>query len=311
MQVVASFMSRLLGSFCFGLLEFELGKAGRDASENLGIERRLHLLRLHTKAARTLAMTTFLARRAVGYATREHLLAGMALVVRHGRGAPCVPRVSVGVLFPLGRVTRTIGAANVAARLALLVAAVEQSVADVAGTADALPRLLVDEILGRTLGVARQGRQLLRARVRIRDNVAVARARAAVLLEAGLDVLAGGSTLGLGAARRAADALGAARVLALGALAVLAKGGVADVAGAADAHADRLLDTEHVALGRLPLAEVELEAEALAELAGALRVDVDLGHRLDALDVLVARLGRIVLGLSVVAQRLDHEFKCR
>ena len=70
-------------------------------------------------------------------------------------------------------------------------------------------------------------------------------------------------------------------MLAAGTLGRRAESRVAPVALAVDAHADRLLDAQHVALGGVPLARLDLQAVAGAQLLRTLLVHLrpgDLGR---------------------------------
>lgn len=158
------------------------------------------------------------------------------------------------------RVPGTVGAADVLAAVARLGAG-EEDLALAAVPADALPGLPVVEVLAAGLGgpLEHDG---LGGRVPVGDDGGLLGA----LLDDGRALLAALLLLGLGALRGHARALLAARVLALGALLAQAERGAAEVALAVHAHPDGLLHAEGVALGRVPLAGLQLQAVHLAEL---------------------------------------------
>jgi len=153
----------------------------------------------------------------------------------------------------------------VLAPAASLVAGREEFLALATIPPNPLARLLMHQVLTSLLARAGQDHLLLRE-VPVRDDGLVLGA----LLEQGGPLPAALLPLGLGALGRAALALLAARVLAARALLGEAEGVAALVALAVDAHADRLLDAQGVALGRVPLARLDLQAVALAELLGPL-----------------------------------------
>ena len=79
-----------------------------------------------------------------------------------------------------------------------------------------------------------------------------------VLLRQGLPLLPIGLLLGLVPLGRVPGALLTANVLATGTLGRGAESRVAPMTFAVDTHADRLLDTQNVAVGRVPLARLDL-----------------------------------------------------
>lgn len=151
----------------------------------------------------------------------------------------------------------------------------EELLALAAVPADSLPGLPVDEVLAAALGGSFEN-VLLVAEVPVGDDGRVLGA----VLEDGGPLLAALLPLGFGSLGGDAGALLAARVLALGALLSEAERGAADVALAVDAHLDRLLDTEDVALGLVPVIGLQLDAIELAKLLRPLIKDLpsrDLG----------------------------------
>lgn len=186
------------------------------------------------------------------------------------------------------RIARTIRAADMAAARASLAPTGEEGLALVAGPADTLARLLVDQVLPSSLGRLGELEVGLVVNTPVGDN---GRVRGG-LLGLGGPALAAGLLLLLGALGRVASALLAPDVLAARAFLGYTKRGVAQVAVAADAHADRLLGAEGGSLGRPPFAGVDLEAESLAELLGALLVELATRHTGDAFGDLGFGLGR-------------------
>lgn len=177
------------------------------------------------------------------------------------------------------RIARTIRAAEVPAASASLTPTGEQGLALVAGPADSLARLPVDQILASSLG------RLGQLEVGLVVNPPVGgdgRVRGR-LLGLGGPALAASLLLLLTALGRVAGALLATDVLAVGAFLGYTKRGVAQMAVASDAHADRLLGAESGSLGRPPFAGVDLEPESLAELLGTLLVELAPRHSGDAL----------------------------
>ena len=145
---------------------------------------------------------------------------------------------------------------------------------------DTLTRLLVDQILSTRLA------GLLEDKLPVVEILEVVVGHDGLVLLIRLHQrgppLAAGYDLGLGALGRVARALCAADVAAAGALLCCAESRATLVAGAADAHADGLVDAQDgVAVGSggglLPLSRLDLEAEALAEPLGALLEELRLG----------------------------------
>lgn len=184
------------------------------------------------------------------------------------------------------RVARTVRAADMAAASAILAAAGKQGVALVAGPADTLARLLVDQVLAARLG----GLGQLEVNLLVDAPVGHDGRVRGLLLSLGGATLAAGLLLLLGPLGRVASALLAAGVRAAGALLGYAERSIAQVAVAAHAHADGLLGAESGALGRPPLAGGDREAETLAEQLGALLEELAPGDPGDA-------LGELVVGL--------------
>lgn len=207
-------------------------------------------------------------------------------------------RLAVSVDMSRGfnvRVSGTVGAAVVAALGACLAASGKERLALVAGSANPLSGLLVNEILSSSLAGALEDDVLGVLRI-----VRVVGDDGSVLLlglEDGGALLPARDALGLGPLGRVADALGATDVLAGRALFGGGEGSVALVARSVNTHADGLLDAESGALGGDPLALLNLEAESLAQLSGALLKQLGSGHLDDALEVLVLALGRLLGGL--------------
>ena len=73
-----------------------------DSLQNLRIVRRLNLSRHLALALTAPPMATSFARRAERRTTRIDIVAGVAEVMWHGRGAKCVTGVAVGVFILLG-----------------------------------------------------------------------------------------------------------------------------------------------------------------------------------------------------------------
>ena len=145
----------------------------------------------------------------------------------------------------------------------------------------ALPaRTSQDDLLARQVPVGNDGRVL------------------GALLVHGGPLLAALELLGLGALGRLALALLAARVLAAGALLDQAEVVAALVALAVDAHADGLLHAERMALGRMPLARRDVDAEPLAELFGPLLIDLASRHSDSTIGRLWSSLGRFEGGFA-------------
>lgn len=168
---------------------------------------------------------------------------------------------------------------------ACLVSRSEEVLAAAAGPAHTLARLLVNQILSSGLGGTSENEVLLALRVPVGDNGGVLgtflddlSALLPALLPLGLGLL-GGNT----------RALLASRMLALGALLGSSERGVALVAFAVDTHLDGLFNTESMALGRVPLARLQLQAIELTELLGTFLKQ--LGAR-DLLGIGVHSLGR-------------------
>ena len=134
-----------------------------------------------------------------------------------------------------------------------------------AASSNALPGFLVDEVL-----TARPARLLELhvplGRVPVGEDGCVL----GTFLEEDSTAFPALLLLRLGALGWHAWALLAADMLAVGALPGETKESIAVVALAVNPHADGLLDTEGIALGRVPLGWLDLQAEALAELLGAL-----------------------------------------
>jgi hypothetical protein len=145
----------------------------------------------------------------------------------------------------------------------------EQALALTARPANALPGLPVVQILTTRLGRPLED-HLLWSRVPVGDDWG----RLGSLLEDGSPLLAAFLSLGLGALRRDTGALLAARVLAARAFAAQAKRGVAKMALPVHTHSDGLLYAESMALGRVPLARLQLEAVQLAKFLCSFREDL-------------------------------------
>lgn len=173
------------------------------------------------------------------------------------------------------RIPRAVGTTGVGAALAHLDVRGEELLALAAVSADPLPGLPVDEVLAAALGRSLEN-VLLVAEIPVGDDGRVLGA----VLEDGGALLAALLPLGFGSLGGDAGALLAARVLALGALLSEAERGAANVALAVHAHLDRLLDTEDVALGLVPVIGLQLDAIELAKLLRPLIKDLasrDLG----------------------------------
>lgn len=233
----------------------------------------LDALRQGARAVGTLEVLALGAGSAVGGIGWELGLADDAGEARYRLGAKDVAGVADGVLVLLCRIARTVGAADVLAARAGLVARDKELVALAAVAAQALARLLVDEVLAAVLGRDTQNNGLARG-VPVGDDGSV---RLLLLEDLGA-AFAAGNLLGLGALGRVPRALLAAHMLALGAFLGRAELGVALVAHAVDAHADGLVDPQGIALDRVPFAGLDFEAEPFAELAGTLFMQLHAWH---------------------------------
>ena len=185
------------------------------------------------------------------------------------------------------RVSGAIRAAYVAAAGAGLAPTGEHCVALVAVPAHTLAGLLVDQVLATGL------RRLCQLEVGLLINTPIGhngRVRGE-LLGLGRAALTAGLLLLLGTLGRVASALLASGVRTVRTLLGHTEGSVAQMAVAPDAHANRLLGAESSTLGRPPLAGIDLEAEALAELLSALLIDLAPGDPGDALGDLGFDLG--------------------
>ena len=162
-----------------------------------------------------------------------------------------------------------------------------------AASSNALPGFLVDEVLAARLARLLQLNVLL-GRVPVGDDGWVL----GTFLEEGCTAFPALLLLRLGALGWRAWALFAADMLAVGALPGETKESVAVVALAVHPHADGLLDAEGIALGRIPLGWLDLEAEALAEFLGALLEELRSGYQGSLHDGLLCRLALIRLSRS-------------
>lgn len=138
---------------------------------------------------------------------------------------------------------------------ALLDASGEQFRTVAARSSDSLSRFLVNQVL--TPCLSRPSKyDLLRRRVVINGDRRILGA----LLEDGSPSLAARNLLGLGSLGRVARALFAADVLAVRvrALPRRSEGGTAIVADPVDTHANRLLNSQSLTLGRMPFARLDL-----------------------------------------------------
>jgi hypothetical protein len=158
------------------------------------------------------------------------------------------------------RVARAISTTGVLAAFARLGAG-EESFTLAAYSSDALPGLPVNEILAAGLGRPLED-DLLGRRVPVGNDGRVL----GTLLEDGGPLLAALLPLGLGALRRHPRALLAALMLALGTLLAKAKRSVAEMALPVHTHADGFLYPKSVALRRVPLAGLDLQAVQFADL---------------------------------------------
>lgn len=164
------------------------------------------------------------------------------------------------------RIPRAFRATDVLASLASLVSRSEEALAAAASPAHALARLLVNQILSSSLGGTSEDEVLLGLRVPVGDDGGVL----GTVLDYLCALLPALLPLGLGLLGRDTRALLAPRMLALGAFLGSSERGVALVALAVDTHLDGLLNTESMALSRVPLARLQLQAIELTELLGTL-----------------------------------------
>lgn len=167
------------------------------------------------------------------------------------------------------RFAGTVGATLVLATWAGLLRPMEKRGALAASPAHALTRLPVHQVLPALPGRSGQG-DFPGGQVPVGDDGPVLGA----LLFHRSPLLAALGPLGLRSLGRDAVALLAAAVLAVGALLGEAKAVAALVALAADPHLNGLLDAHSMAVGRMPLAGRELNAEPLAKLLGPLLEDL-------------------------------------
>lgn len=150
---------------------------------------------------------------------------------------------------------------------ASLVSRSEEGLAAAASPAHTLARLFVNQILSSSLGGTSEDEVLLGLLgVPVGNDGGVL----GTLLDYLGALLPALLPLGLCLLGRNARALLAPRMLALGALLGSSERGVALVALAVDTHLDGLLNTEGMALGRVPLARLELQSIELTELFSTL-----------------------------------------
>lgn len=183
-----------------------------------------------------------------------------------------VVRIPIGVFLPIVRSSWTIVTALMTAAVTgprLLRIGRNQTVTDVTVSPDALPDLLVYEILSTAAARACESDPLLRVVVAGDDG-----GHLLIPLNDRFPLLAIGLFLGLGAPQGISGAFLASRVLAAGTFVASAKRCIAPVALSVDTHAGRLLDTEHVSLGRVPLARLDLQSKPRTQLLGALLVNL-------------------------------------
>jgi hypothetical protein len=189
--------------------------------------------------------------------------------VRHTVGTEFISRITVWVLVLLGRVSRTVGAANVAALGTCLVTGDEESRTFVAGSSHTLARLLMNQVLATGLTGSGEDDLLLIKSVRVVGN------DGSVLLvgfDDGGTSFTAGNDLGLASLGRVAGTLSAASMLAARTLLGGRKGCVALVTGSSYAHTDRLVNAKNGIIGRpsLELRNVDIKPVTLAEFLSTL-----------------------------------------
>lgn len=201
-----------------------------------------------------------------------------------------ISRITIWILLFLGRISRTVSAANVATLLTGFITRDKQSRTFMTGPSHALTRLLVDQVLATCLARASKDDLLLVKGVRVIGN------NGGVLL-VGLDdsgtSLTAGDNLGFASFGRVTGALGAAGMLAVGTLLGRRKGGVALVAGSSYAHTDRLVNAENSVVRRsgLKFGNVDIESVALTKLLSTLFDQLAPGEFGDALQAFIFSLG--------------------
>jgi hypothetical protein len=175
------------------------------------------------------------------------------------------------------RVARTVSTANMRAILALLASRHEERATFMAGPPDALSWLLVDKILA-----ARLARTLQNIIILGVEPVVGGDGRVLSLGSQGRSPpLTAGQLLGVSSLSWITAALGATCMLAARAVLGRSEGCIALVARSVDSHADRLLHSKSVSLGRMPFALLDLQPEPLAQLPSSLLKQLslgDLGH---------------------------------
>lgn len=184
-------------------------------------------------------------------------------------GTEFISGITVWVLVLLGRVSRAVGAANVAALGTCLITGDEEGRAFVAGSSHTLTRLLVNQVLATSFAGSGKDDLLLIKSVRVVGN------NGSVLL-VGLDdggtSFTAGNDFGLASLGRVAGALGTTGMLAARALLGGRKGRVALVTGSSYAHTDRLVNAENGVIGRssLEFGNVDIKSVTLAEFLSTL-----------------------------------------
>jgi len=217
--------------------------------------------------------------------------------VWHTVGTEFITRITVWILLLLGRVSRAVGAANVAALRTCLVTRDEEGRAFVAGSSHTLTRLFVNQVLA--TGLARSGKNdlLLVKGVRVVGND---RSVLLVGLDDGGTSFTAGDDLGLASLRRVAGTLGATSMLAVGALLGGRKGCVALVTGSSYAHTDWLVNAENGVIGRssLKFGNVDIKSVTLAEFLSTLLNQLTPRHLGNAFQAFIFGLGIRLLVLS-------------
>ena len=155
---------------------------------------------------------------------------------------------------------------------ALLDSSREQLRALAARSSDSLSGFLINQVLATCLGRPPED-NLLRRRIVINGDGRVLGA----LLEDGRPSLAARNLLGFSPLGRVARALLAADVLAIrvGTLPRRSEGGIAVVTDPVNAHADWLLNSQSLALGRMPFTWLNLQAVPLGQLPCPLLMNLE------------------------------------
>lgn len=197
--------------------------------------------------------------RAIGDSRSEQSLAFVTTMNRCRVGTPNVAGIAEWIVFLRSRISGTVGTAGVTATGARLVTGNVQMLTLATIPTHALALLLVDQILASCFAGLDQWSLLRRVHVPIHSQRWVI----GPLLEKSSALRAACGQLGLSTLRWVAWAVAAASVLAIDTLLGRAEGVLTFVACAVDTHADRLLNTQSITFGRVPLIRLDVEPEPL------------------------------------------------